>query len=150
MLTIRDIMTPEVFTLPASCRADQAAWELSLRGYSGAPVRDESGRLVGVLSRSDLADPERNQGSLEAKEVQHLMTPAMFTLPPAAPVSQAVRLMVREGIHRVIVMNDRRELVGILTSSDVMAALLRGELSDDPFAGAPYERAAAPSASTPA
>jgi CBS-domain-containing membrane protein len=131
MLTIGDIMTADVFTLPANCPADQAAWELSVRGFTGAPVRDESGRLVGVLSRSDLADPERNEGALQTKEVQDLMTPAMFTLHPGAPVIQAIKLMVREGIHRVLVMDDRREMVGIVTSSDVLHALVRGDLLGD-------------------
>jgi CBS-domain-containing membrane protein len=131
MLTIGDIMSSDVFTLAASCPADQAAWELSVRGFTGAPVRDESGRLVGVLSRSDLADPERNEGGLQAKEVSDLMTPAMFTLHPAAPVIQAIKLMVREGIHRVIVMDERRQMVGIVTSSDVLHALVRGELLGD-------------------
>ena len=124
-LKIADIMTRQVFTLEASCQADQAAWELSLRGYTGAPVRDGRGRLVGVLSRSDLMDPERHDGALSGKQVQDLMTPAMFTLHPQAPVIQAIRLMVREGIHRVIVMDDRREMVGIITSSDVLNALAK-------------------------
>jgi CBS domain-containing membrane protein len=135
MLKIADIMTRHVFTLEASCHAQQAAFELSLRGYTGAPVRDERGRLVGVLSRSDLMDPERHDGALAGKQVQDLMTPAMFTLHPAAPVIQAIRLMVREGIHRVIVMDERREMVGIVTSSDVLDALARGELFETPFGG---------------
>jgi CBS-domain-containing membrane protein len=143
MITIADIMTRDVFTLPASARADKAAWELSLRGITGAPVRDGRGRLVGVLSRSDLADPERSEGPLEAKEVQHIMTPALFTLLPSEPVSKAIKLMVREGIHRVIVMDENHEMVGIVTSSDVLGALSRGELADESFAPAPYGRAAA-------
>ena len=139
MLKIADIMTRDVFTLPATCRADRAAWELALRGYTGAPVRDDAGRLVGVLSRSDLADPERNEGGLQQREVQELMTPAMFTLPPTAPVMQAIRLMVREGIHRVIVMDDERTLVGIVTSSDVLTALARGEIGDAPVRAGSFQ-----------
>jgi len=61
---IADVMTRDVFTLDASTPAETAAWELSVRGFTGAPVRDARGRLVGVLSRSDLTDPERVQGDL--------------------------------------------------------------------------------------
>jgi len=148
MLKIADIMTKHVFTLEASCQAHRAAWELSLRGYTGAPVRDDRGRLVGVLSRSDLMDPERHDGALAGKQVQDLMTPAMFTLHPSAPVIQAIRLMVREGIHRIIVMDERREMVGIITSSDVLTALACGELMDTPFtAGAGMGQAASAEAS---
>jgi CBS domain-containing membrane protein len=133
MLKIADIMTRHVFTLEASCHAHEAALELSSRGYTGAPVRDERGRLIGVLSRSDLLDPERHEGGLEGKQVQDLMTPAMFTLHPTAPVIQAIRLMVRECIHRVIVMDERRQMVGIITSSDVLHAVARGELVEAAF-----------------
>jgi CBS domain-containing protein len=134
MLKIADIMTRDVFTLGASWPADHAALELSLRGFTGAPVRDEGGRLVGVLSRSDLMDPERNEGGLDHKEVQDLMTPAMFTLHPSAPALQAIRLMVREGIHRVIVMDERRDMVGIITATDILNAMARGDLMTSPFA----------------
>jgi len=133
MLKLSDIMNRDVFMLSARAPADQAAWELATRGFTGAPVRDETGRLVGVLSRSDLMDPERNQGSLGDKEVQDVMTRAIFALEPQAPVIRAIRLMVREGIHRVVVMDDRRNVVGIVTSTDVLNALARGELSQAEF-----------------
>ena len=134
MLKLSDIMNRDVFTLSASAPADQAAWELATRGFTGAPVRDDTGRLVGVLSRSDLMDPERNAGSsLGDKEVQDLMTRAIFALDPQAPVIRAIRLMVREGIHRVIVMDDHHQMVGIVTSTDVMNALARGELSQTEY-----------------
>ena len=135
MLKIADIMTRDVFTLPATCRADQAACELALRGFTGAPVHDDAGRLVGVLSRSDLMDPERNEGALDGKEVQDLMTPAMFTLAPGDSVLRAIQLMVREGIHRVLVMDERRQMVGIVTSSDVLRAVVRGQLGVEAMGG---------------
>ena len=78
MIKISDVMTRDVFALAPSTPAETAAWELNIRGFTGAPVRDERGRLVGVLSRSDLTDPDRNLGSLETKEVRDLMTPAFF------------------------------------------------------------------------
>jgi CBS domain-containing membrane protein len=133
MLKIGDIMTRNVFTLDAGSPAEDAARELSIRGYTGAPVRGPLGRLVGVLSRSDLTDPERrgDDGTLHAKEVQDLMTPAMFTLSQSESVLGAIKLMVREGIHRVIVMDENRDMVGIVTSTDVLGALARGELFAD-------------------
>jgi CBS-domain-containing membrane protein len=134
MLKIADIMTRDVFTLEASWPAEHAALELSLRGFTGAPVRDDGGRLVGVLSRSDLMDPERNGGGPGHKDVQDVMTPAMFTLHPSAPVIQAIGLMVREGIHRVIVMDETRKMVGIITSTDILNAVVRGDLMDAPYA----------------
>jgi predicted transcriptional regulator len=132
-IKISDVMTRDVFTLGASTPAETAAWELSVRGFTGAPVRDERGRLVGVLSRSDLTDPERIQGGLASKEVQDVMTPALFSLEPSEPISRAIRLMVREGIRRILVM-EKGVLVGIVTSSDVLRYLAWGVVDADlPF-----------------
>jgi predicted transcriptional regulator len=130
MLKISDIMTHDVFVLPASTPAERAAWELSVRGFTGAPVCDARGRLVGVLSRSDLVDPDRNVGGFEDKLVQDLMTPAMFTLQGSDPVIAAVRLMVREGIRRVIVVDRNQGMIGIVTSTDILTALAWGDAQD--------------------
>src|SRR5678810_553666 len=92
MVKIGDIMSTDVFTLAVSTPAEEAAAELSLRGFTGAPVCDGRGRLVGVLSRSDLVDPERGGGDLRHRQVRDLMTPAIFTLLPSEPVVSAVRL----------------------------------------------------------
>jgi predicted transcriptional regulator len=128
---ISDVMTRDVFTLDASTPAETAAWELSVRGFTGAPVRDGRGRLVGVLSRSDLTDPERVQGDLGGKEVQDLMTPALFSLEPSESVNRAIRLMVREGIRRVLVMERNGALVGIITASDILRQLAWGGVDAD-------------------
>jgi predicted transcriptional regulator len=127
MLTIDDVMTRDVFTLAASTPAETAAWELSVRGFTGAPVRDDRGRLVGVLSRGDLSDPERHQGVVASKEVRDLMTPAFFSLGPWEPVSRAAQLMVREGIGRVVVMDRAGRMVGIVTSSDILRRVADSE-----------------------
>jgi CBS domain-containing protein len=130
-IKISDVMTREVFTLDASTPAETAAWELSVRGFTGAPVRDARGRLVGVLSRSDLTDPERVQGDLAGKEVQDLMTPALFSLDPSESVNRAIRLMVREGIRRVLVMEKSGVLVGIITASDILRQMAWGAVDAD-------------------
>jgi CBS domain-containing protein len=54
-LTAGDLMSREVRTLPAGLPLRQAARELARFGVHGAPVVDEAGRCVGVLSVSDFA-----------------------------------------------------------------------------------------------
>ena len=56
VLSAADIMTRRVFTLPASLSLEGAAWALAHRGVSGAPVLDDDGQLVGVLSETDLLE----------------------------------------------------------------------------------------------
>ncbi len=59
------------------------------------------------------------------------MTPALFSLDPSESVNRAIRLMVREGIRRVLVMEKNGTLVGILTASDVLRQLAWGGVDAD-------------------
>lgn len=127
MLKIRDIMSRNVFTLSEQASLEDAAWGLTANGVSGAPVRDANGRLVGVLSKSDLVDPDRGQDG-EERTVGEAMTPALLAMNADEPAMAAVRLMVADGIHRVIVIDERGRLAGIVTPMDVLRALAAEQL----------------------
>jgi CBS-domain-containing membrane protein len=126
MVTIRDIMTRNVFTLSEHTSLEEAAWGLTANAISGAPVRDGNGRLAGVLSKSDLIDPDRAETEGEMPTVADAMTPALLALRDDDPAMDAVRLMVVDGIHRVIVIDDHGRLAGIVTPMDVLRALAQG------------------------
>jgi len=138
-LKIADIMTREVFTLSPDLPADEAAASLAAHGVGGAPVLEADGRIVGILSRTDLTDPERRRPGT-SPTVRDLMTPGMLALRASDTAMNAVRLMVREEVHHVIVLGERGELAGIVTSSDVLRALVAGDPEDAP-AGDPSDPA---------
>jgi CBS-domain-containing membrane protein len=126
MLKISDVMTRDVFTLSPQASAEEAAWALAVRGISGAPVRDSGGRLLGVISRTDLTDPERRPIEAGQRTVGELMTPGLLTLRDSDLAMNAVRLMVREEVHRIIILDDDGELAGIVTPTDVLRAMSGG------------------------
>lgn len=126
MPRVRDIMTPRVLTVSADARVDHAVWSLSAKGITGAPVCDPEGKVIGVLSRSDLIDGDTHAVVPGERPVAEVMTPEVWSVHPDAPASEAVALMVDRGIHRVMVMEGERALVGIVTSMDVMKAILAG------------------------
>jgi CBS domain-containing protein len=59
---------------------------------------------------------------LAAHTVDEVMSRALHTVRPSAEVAEAADQMRRTGIHRVLVM-ERDELVGILTTLDVAKAV---------------------------
>jgi CBS domain-containing protein len=124
VLSVADIMSRNVLTLSPEMSADEAARALAERGISGAPVSDRTGRLIGVLSRTDLADPERRPTMARPRTVGELMTAGLLTLRESEPAMNAIRLMVREEVQRIVVLDDDGRLVGIVTPSDVLAALV--------------------------
>ncbi len=157
-LTARDIMKTKVLKLDPQSSLDEAVRMLSDMHISGAPVVDRMGRLVGVLSARDIAQPEHmrdplrssrgnysfpdaspdDDGSYDedvvfsmddyspevvrAGSVGDVMTADPITVEPTATLPSICALMVREGIHRVIVV-DHGKLVGIVTTMDIARAV---------------------------
>ncbi len=121
---------PVHMTLPSE-RLDRVHKQLISLSISSLPVVDERGRLVGVVSRSDLLRMGRFQAGLRHsatlltfpdRPVADVMTANVVTVGPEASLSEAASLMARKNIHRVFVM-DGDSLMGVLSTKDVMAAI---------------------------
>jgi CBS domain-containing protein len=93
-------------------------------GLSGVPVVDERGQPIGVVSQTDLVRHHYESGTAASHQppstVVDIMTDVSFTLDEGASVSQAAALMALEGVDRVPVVDPRGQLVGILSSFDVL------------------------------
>jgi predicted transcriptional regulator len=130
MLKIKDIMTPNVYTVDADASAGEAAWGFTRRHIGGAPARDGAGNLVGVLSSSDLVNPEPAQWIKGEATVGDLMNPDVISLYADDPALAAVNEMAKRHIHRIVVLDADSKLTGIVTPMDVVRALARGERFD--------------------
>jgi len=130
MLRIKDIMTRDVYTVDASASAEEAAWGLTRRHIGGAPARDADGNLVGVLSSSDLVNPEPAQWIRGEATVADLMNPDVISLYAEDPALAAVDEMAKRNIHRVVVLDEESRLAGIVTPMDVVRAVARGARFD--------------------
>lgn len=128
-LRVRDIMTAEVHQLTADATLEDASRFFARHRISGAPVVDQ-GRVVGVVSRSDLLNPRIGFAAGARRTVATVMTNFGISVRPGDPAMMAVRLMLGEGIHRVLVL-DEGALVGIVTPVDVMRALVRKERAQE-------------------
>jgi predicted transcriptional regulator len=120
-LRVRDVMTEALLLLRAEMSVDEAWSLLHESGMTGAPVLDARGRLVGMLSFADLADPRRR--SPEGGYVVDVMTRVVDAVRADDPVLSAVRLMEDENIHRIVVLNDDGTLAGIVVPMDILRVL---------------------------
>ena len=130
MLRIKDIMTRNVYTVDTDASAEEAAWGLTRRHIGGAPARDGQGNLVGVLSTSDLVNPEPAQWIKKEATVGDLMNPDVISLYADDPAMAAVNEMAKRDIHRIVVLDVESKLTGIVTPMDVVRALARGDRFD--------------------
>lgn len=83
------------------------------------PVVDESRRLVGIVSRSDLLSKKRGERR-KPLTVADIMTPVVHGLPEQAPVAYAISLMGLEGLHEVPIVDDKGHVIGMITAVEAL------------------------------
>jgi CBS domain-containing protein len=118
-------MTRVVLTVAADDSAASVAATLAEAGISGAPVRDEAGALIGIVSHSDLTNV-RLAGKVRHPTVSDMMTPDILGVYADDPALAAAMEMSNHDIHRVLVWDEDGEVAGIVTSLDLVKAIARG------------------------
>lgn len=141
----KDIMRKKVVTVESWLTLPELAKLFAERCISGAPVIDEMGTILGVVSQTDLVrsrressagvavyhrepdDAPRSAGlhieELEQTRVEQIMTPGAIALDESTPVEKVSKVMLDSRIHRVLITRGER-LAGIVTSMDLMRALI--------------------------
>ncbi len=92
------------------------------------------GRHTTLCTRPGAVPANRRQGEedLPGDEVRRFMTPDPVTTPPITPIHTLARMMLDAHIHRVIVVDEERRPVGIVSSTDVLAALAHAGSKQQP------------------
>lgn len=149
-MKVADIMTREVQFLSPQMSVKEAAQFLLEKGIGGAPVIDEEGKIVGMVSESDLIMEEvklqfptffhlldgfiflSNWRDYQEKlrkavglKVADVMSSPVITVEAEAPVEEAATLMVEKHISRLPVL-DRGRMVGIVSKRDLVKAIADG------------------------
>jgi len=150
--TAADLMVRNPISLRAKAGASEASTLFTEKGITAAPVIDEAGRPIGVVSRSDLLihhcehakhrpgepdyffaprfAPVAGAGGAEVNAdctVADLMTPAVFAVAPDTPVQQVIHDMVGLHVHRLFVVDADGILVGVISTMDVLKRLQSAE-----------------------
>jgi len=126
-----------------------AARMLARAGVTGAPVVDAAGRCIGVLSATDFMNwVKADHQAAHAAEsmcsawqipeapldpcsrVEDCMTKDPVLVVPRTKIGELARSMMEAHIHRVIVVDSMSRPLGIVSSTDILAAIARAESSD--------------------
>lgn len=143
-LTADDILSREVITVPQTMLLHHAAHLLACKQISGAPVVDDNGRCVGILSATDFirqveSGPEPvhiTQGhwfsadwqvvdleTLPKEEVRRHMTTDLVTVDRTTGIIDLARRMLDAHVHRLVVLDNERHPVGVVSSIDIVSAV---------------------------
>lgn len=122
MLFVRDRMSRPAITVTAATPLAEALSLMGARRIHYLPVVDEHAHLVGMVNSDDVLGTRRRREP--AGLVGGVMSAPAISTGPAVPLAEAMRLMADHGIGALPVVHEDR-VVGILTQSDVVAAVAR-------------------------
>src|SRR5262245_25146490 len=150
--TAADLMTPNPVSIRDIASVREAVVFLTDRRISAAPVINDAGRPVGVVSEADILRYDRehiehlatvpdyylqSELTLHSGErldafqvetadtdmVQDIMTPVIFSVRPDTAAYNVVQELVGRRIHRLFVTDEDGSLIGVITTLDLLRRL---------------------------
>ena len=146
--TVADLMNHDVLTVLPTTPLSQAIQILVDRQISGLPVVNDAGKLVGVISESDLmwrekgldqppyimfldsviylqnpAKHDRDLHKVLGQTVGEVMTSHAISITADATIPTAARIMHEKKIHRLPVVDTEDRPIGIITQGDIVKAI---------------------------
>jgi CBS domain-containing protein len=141
-------MTREVFAVAPETSLEVAGRLLYGKHITGAPVVDSDGQPIGVVTAKDLVDPDRPRSDARGTatfyrlssegcqrvdggkvaspgRVTDVMTRYVVAVGPDTDLRHAMQLMISDDIHRVLIVDDRKQIIGIVSSMDIIRAILK-------------------------
>jgi len=149
--TAADLMTANLVSINQNATLKEALTLFTNKNFTVAPVIDDAGRAVGVLSVSDILvhdresveyllpavenarmeteDGERIGGGFQVENVDvtrvaDMMTPAVFSVYRETKAAEVIAEMLRLHVHHLFVVDRARTLVGVISPLDIVRNLV--------------------------
>jgi CBS domain-containing membrane protein len=149
VVTCADIMSKDVLSVEFGTPLD-VAWRTMREHDVGAlPVVNRARRVIGIITQTDFLRHgglddyqgmrQRLRGLLQRSGLSHsdkpevvgqLMTPSPHTARLGTPIIDLVPLMADAGYHHIPIVDDEERLAGIISQSDLMAALYESRFAE--------------------
>ncbi len=118
-----DIMTRPVVAASRSTTARDVAIQMFLGGFSGMPVTERDGTVVGVITEFDIIKAIRKGRAVETTRAEDVMSTDVIAVDVETPIEDIVEVFEREKILRVPV-TERGKLIGVVSRPDVLRWLV--------------------------
>jgi CBS domain-containing protein len=124
-------MTPNPVSLHGGATIPEVLAFLADTGFSAAPIIDDAGRPIGVVSRTDIVVYDRARGALASGtpasvlRAADLMTPVVFSVGPDASAVEVAQEMARQNVHRLFVL-ENGTVVGVISALDLLRHFAAG------------------------
>lgn len=147
---VRHIMSRDVVSLNANDTVHEALNQLVENRVSALPITDKNNHCVGIISTTDLIDVTRelDQDIMYAQDLDadssrwlierlihtvgdepltSYMTENVATVYAEDSLAKAAREILRNRVHHLPVIDEKEQLVGIVSTMDILAELAEGQ-----------------------
>jgi CBS domain-containing protein len=133
-MKVADLMQKNVRSIDPEATVAEIVETLADAHVSGLPVVDSAGRVVGVVSATDILQAEAEQSDARSRvrlfshtTARDLMTRDVYMIEPDAEARQAAQQMLYGEVHRLFVQENGR-LVGVISQTDIAQAVAKGNM----------------------
>ncbi len=147
-LKAKEIMRKKVITISKDASIEELSDLLVDKKISGVPVLDENGKMAGIVTEgdlifrdSDLHFPkyfkllgsiiyleslnkfQKNLKKYLGTKVEDVMTTKVKAVKEDTPLNEIANLMIKYNVNRVPVLDEKDDLVGIITRADIVKTM---------------------------
>jgi len=129
-MTVRDLIESrkDYYCITDDFTVHDAARYLREKQIRSVGVCDRQGKLLGVVSQSDISDKVAAENKCPAwMRVSEIMTSELTVVPPETPLDECVRLMEKHGFFHLPVMNQHGEYRGMISVRDILTVIALNE-----------------------
>jgi len=124
---VKDFMSKKVISLDLNSKLEEVARVMGEKRI-GSIVITEEGKPKGIITERDMVVKVMAKGldyrDLKAKDV---MSYPLITINKERSLEEAAEVMLTKGIRRLVVVDEKGEMVGIITTSDLARSLAKEE-----------------------
>jgi CBS domain-containing protein len=141
-MLVRELMTKNVITISPEASLKEAGELFKEKRVSGLPVMDEAGKVVGIVTITDmmrilsqiyaLKESEKAHEDIKLSgmyeeekakaKVKNIMSKSVTVLGEESPIEEVMRLMFNDNIHTIPITNSQGKLVGVIGRRDMVCA----------------------------
>ena len=110
----------QIYAISEEMTAHEAARYFRERQVRAAGVLDGAGKLVGVLSQSDISDKVAAENKSAEIRVAEIMTRELVTVSPELALDECLRRMEKHGIFHLLVVDAEGSYRGMISVTDLL------------------------------
>lgn len=118
-LKVEEIMTRPALSAKKDTPVRDIAFELFYGFFSGMPVTESDGRVIGVVTEIDLLKQIRQGEDVEKLKADEIMTKDPVTVDINTPLDDVLSIMIEKNIIRIPV-TEEGHLVGVIARRDIL------------------------------